>query len=1058
MQTQPTTGESDRASAARSIGHLPTPHTRFVGREREIAEVTRLLTSVRLLTLTGPGGCGKTRLAVAATQSLPPFEHGAWFVDLSGLDDAALVPQVVAMTLGVPEGRGRSLDETLSEYLRHKQLLLILDNCEHLLAACAELTQRLLEDCANVRILATSREPLNVRDEIVWLVPSLSVPDLDSPTRQIAESEAVQLFVARASETLPGFNLGEGNAATIAQICRRLDGIPLAIELAAARVKLLDVTQIAARLDDSLQLLTRGADAVPRHQTLRAALDWSYQLLQPRERTLFRRLAVFTGGCTLEDVEAVCADDLLSSSQTDDDHLRAADMLDLLSDLADKSLLTIAERIPGVAVRYRLLEPIRQYALDELRRSEAEHTLRDRHLAHFTAFAEQAEGQLKRADQLQWLQRLDKEHDNLRAALEWSARAGSRSTIGLRLAAALRLFWQRRTYLSEGRRWLEQAIANFDQHPDGHPPQADRHLARALVALEWLGVYRGEYATTRSNLDRALTLARTLNDHAIESEALGMLTVLSEYTGDLAAAAQYAEASVATARRSGDDWTLALVTHFRGRVWYRRGDVPAARLALEESERLFRATGDKQSVATVLSTLAGMASDSDVARIQFEEVLAIFQELGHREGLIIVLSNLAGRALMQNDLARAEPWYEQALAQARELNARITIAFCLRGLGRIRILRGDWPVAERFLRESAALNQATDHQTWLALSLAGLARIAAARGQIAQAARVLGASAAYFEAQSINLDVDDQVEWDQHLTAVRAALTREAFNTAFAAGQTLTLEQALQETSADDQPVSGTTPSAASDVPTLRVFALGPMRVLHDEQVVTAWPFAKVKELLFYLISQPPRTKAQLGLALWPDASPAQLRNSLSTTLYHLRRVLGQSDWIIFDDDEYRFHRARTCWFDVEIFEANLWQAAHQHTSAPEHAISLLQGALNLYQGDFVEDLLESEWVLLRREELRRKYLDALLLLGQLLFAREDYARAADVYRRAIEKDEVLEVAHRELMRCYARSGERGQALRHYQTFEQLIRDELDSSPAAESTALYQRLKRGEEV
>ena len=301
METYLSNSDSDRMAAARSIGHLPAPLSRFIGREREREEVTRLLIASRLLTLTGPGGCGKTRLAVAATQSLSPFEHGTWFVDLGGLDDASLVPQVVATTLGVPEGRGRSLEETLIEYLRHKQLLLILDNCEHLLAACTELTQRLLDDCPDVRVLATSREPLNVRDEIVWLVPSLSVPDPDSSVPQIAESEAVQLFVARASETLPGFNLDESNAATIAQICRRLDGIPLAIELAAARVKLLDVAQIAARLDDSLQLLTRGNHAaIPRHQTLRAALDWSYQLLQPRERNLFMRLAVFAGGCTLE--------------------------------------------------------------------------------------------------------------------------------------------------------------------------------------------------------------------------------------------------------------------------------------------------------------------------------------------------------------------------------------------------------------------------------------------------------------------------------------------------------------------------------------------------------------------------------------------------------------------------------------------------------------------------------------------------------------------------------------------------------------------------------------
>ncbi len=1040
--------DSDRAAAARPIGRLPAPPSRFIGREREIAEVTRLLLSSRLVTLTGPGGCGKTRLAVAATQALSPFEHGAWFVDLGGLDNAALAPQAVATALNLPEARGRSLDETLIEYLRHKQLLLILDNCEHLLTACAELAQRLLESCADVRVLATSREPLNVPDEIVWLVPSLSLPDLKSPLSQRAASEAVQLFVARASEALPDFTVDESNVTIIAQICQRLDGIPLAIELAAARVKLLDVAQIAARLDDSLQLLTRGQHlAVPRHQTLRAALAWSYQLLQPREQLLFTRLAVFAGGCTLDDVEAVCTDD----------QLPAAEALNLLTDLVEKSLVTIAERIPGVAVRYRLLEPIRQYALDELRRSAAEHTLRDRHLTYFAAFSEQAEAQLKRADQKRWLQRLDAEHDNLRAALEWSSRTGSRSVSGLRLAAALRLFWQRRTYLGEGRRWLEQAIAHFDRQPDAHIPETDRCLARALLACEWLGVYRGEYATTRANLDRALTLARALNDHEIEAQALGMLTVMCEYTGDTAAAAHYAEASVEAARRSGDEWTLALVTHFQGRVLYRRG-AAAARMAVKDSERLFRAVGDKQSIATVVATLAAMTDDPAEASARHAEALAIFQELGHREASMIASSNLAGLALLQGDLVRAQQLYEQALTEARDLNARITIAFCLRGLGRIRILQGEWPAAERFLRESAAINQATEHQAWLALSMAGLARIAAARGHATQAGQALGAIEAHFQAHSIHLDADDQAELEQHRAAVSAALTGDAFSAALTRGRALTLDQALAHLLDSDRGDGRADQIEAAAIPALRVFALGPMRVLKDEQLVTAWPFAKVKELLFYLIAQPPRTKAQLGLALWPEASPAQLRNSLSTTLYQLRRVLGQSDWILFDDEAYHFNRERAYWFDVEVFEANLAQATRLRAVEPERAVALLQAALNLYQGDFVEDLLDGEWFLLRREELRRKYLDALLLLGQLLFAREDYTHAAEVYRRAIEKDEVLEEAHRELMRCYARAGERAQALRHYQTLIILLRDELGLLPSVESTALYERLQRGEEL
>ena len=459
------------ATSTRHINNLPLSSSSFIGRERERSEVKRLVVSTRLLTLTGPGGCGKTRLAVAVADSLlksSSFEHGAWFVDLAGLDAPLLIPQAVATTLGVPEAHDRPLSETLADFLQHKKLLLILDNCEHLLAGCAELAQSLLDACPHLHILATSREPLNLPGEAVWLVPSLALPDPQHPSqvKQLAKSEAIQLFVARASAALPSFKLVEENAATVERICRRLDGIPLAIELAAARVKLLDIGQIAARLDDSLQLLTRGSPAAaPRHQTMRAALDWSYQLLQPREQLLFRRLAVFAGGFTLEAAEAVCTDDSSVSQKTEQtDTVRTSDVLDVLSDLVDKSLVLIAEREPGEAVRYRLLEPIRLYALDQLREAGAEAAMRDRHLAYFVGLTEQAEQQLKSESQLPGLRRLEKDHDNLRMALAWSTQQAGHAVAGLRIAKALHLFWQRRGYWSEGRRWLTQAIANYDAH------------------------------------------------------------------------------------------------------------------------------------------------------------------------------------------------------------------------------------------------------------------------------------------------------------------------------------------------------------------------------------------------------------------------------------------------------------------------------------------------------------------------------------------------------------------------------------------------------------------
>jgi DNA-binding SARP family transcriptional activator len=349
-------------------------------------------------------------------------------------------------------------------------------------------------------------------------------------------------------------------------------------------------------------------------------------------------------------------------------------------------------------------------------------------------------------------------------------------------------------------------------------------------------------------------------------------------------------------------------------------------------------------------------------------------------------------------------------------------------------------------------------QVSIVLALAGLGRIAALQGRPVPAARALGAIDAVLAAISTRQDADDALLLERDSSVVRAAMTPEEFETSFDAGHALTLEQAAQEVLSLERATSIEVQLSAPVTHALRSCALGPARVFMGEQALTSWPFAKVRELLFYLVSHPARTKAQIGLALWPDVSHKQLRNSLGITLYHLRRTLGGSHWIIFEDDLYHFNRTLDYWYDVEAFEAHLARASRSQTQTPDRAIVSLQEAIQLYRGDFLDDFLEGEWFLLRREELRRKYLDALLSLGQLHFVQGQYAQSAEFYRRAIEKDEMFEESHRELMRCYARLGERGQALRHYQSFEQVMRDELGSPPAPESLTLYERLKRGEEI
>ncbi len=430
---------------------LPVSVTSFIGRTRELAEVKQRLSATRLLTLTGPGGCGKTRLALqAATDLADKFVDGVWFVELSTLSDPRLVPYLVATALGVREEPNRPLAVTLVDALHPRRLLLVLDSCEHLIAACAEFSHTLLHGCPQLRILATRREVLGVAGELAWRVPPLASPD---PQRllsieDLVQYEAVQLFVERARTALLTFTLTNRNASVVAQVCYRLDGIPLAIELAAARVKVLAVEQIAARLDDRFHLLTGGGRMVlPRQQTLQAAMDWSYDLLSEPERRLWHRLSVFAGGWTLEAAEAVCAGVGFD----------VADVLDRLTSLVDKSLVNV--EAPDGEARYRLLETIRQYGLKKLERSGQAAVVRRQHLQWFVGLAERAEAELTGPDQGIWLERLETEYDNLWAVLEWSQTEAQGAEAGLRLAAALWRFWLVHGHLREGRRWLEAVLA-----------------------------------------------------------------------------------------------------------------------------------------------------------------------------------------------------------------------------------------------------------------------------------------------------------------------------------------------------------------------------------------------------------------------------------------------------------------------------------------------------------------------------------------------------------------------------------------------------------------------
>ncbi|HET7376899.1 MAG TPA: NB-ARC domain-containing protein, partial [Anaerolineae bacterium] len=444
-------------SSNKRTSNIPIPLTSFIGRERQIEDIKALLTKSRLVTLTGAGGSGKTRLAVqVATDLVNTFEDGVRWVELAALKDAALVPQAVAKVLDVREGPNQPLSETLVHDLRTKQVLLVLDNCEHVIAACAQLAEMLLHSCPNLRILTTSVEKLRISGETVRLVPSLSVPrsEVITSLEEVNQSEAARLFIERATAILPTFSLNLQQAALVVKICQHLSGIPLAIELAAARVNMLSLEEIVKRLGDRFRLLVDGGRiTIAKHQTLRATMDWSYELLGEQERILFQRLSVFAGGLSLEAAEAVCSGEKLNQ----------LDILNLVGHLVDKSLVSVDAQINSQSgqTRYRLQETIRAYAHEKLDDSGETERLRKQHRDYFIAFAEEAEPKLKSAEQFDWLDRLEAEHDNLRAAWEYAIE--SDADLALRLASALLDFWSMRVNPGEGRLWLAQLIHRTNQ-------------------------------------------------------------------------------------------------------------------------------------------------------------------------------------------------------------------------------------------------------------------------------------------------------------------------------------------------------------------------------------------------------------------------------------------------------------------------------------------------------------------------------------------------------------------------------------------------------------------
>jgi predicted ATPase/DNA-binding XRE family transcriptional regulator len=729
------------ARGTQSVGRprLPTPMTRLIGRDQDVARIRERLLSpdTRLLTLVGPPGVGKTRLGLhVATELQEVFRDGAAFVALATVRDPALVVEAIAQTLGVRGAPSRSLDQVLVEHLATRQLLLVLDNFEQILAARGQVAS-LLAGAPRLKLLVTSREALSLYGEHVDVVPTLGLPDAQQSRRsRIAQrSPAVTLFVERARAARPNFSSGAADQQVIAAICVRLEGLPLAIELAASRARTMSPKALLEQLGHRLDLLSAGpSDLSPRQRSMRGALDWSYELLDGDARAVFNRLSLFAGGATLDAIVAVCAEMALPEASVK----RAVD------NLADKSLLNVSEL--GDTTRFEMLETIREYAferLDDSSQAAERQALLRRLAGHFASFADQAQERLRGPQQMDWLQRLQADHDNLRAALGWAIDSGEAESAG-RLCSALWPFWRVRGYFEEGRRWLSSALALGPSLPL-------EYRAGVLNGAGVLAILQNDYSRANTLLTEARDAYATLGDDSGLAFVLRNLGWIAQESGDYERAEALCTQSLGLSRQAGDRWGEAWFLNNLGMVALERDDPTQASTDFSDSAELFRRLGDGMGALQALTNLGWATQElGDYARATtlFSEGLSLAQRLEDARGVANNVSNLALMALYRADYAQASDLFADSLAAFSELGDR----------------RG---VAE---------------------ALEGLAGLSGVQGKAEQAARLFGAAEALREAIGAPLLPHDRSRYTTTIEAAREQVDDDAWRRAWAAGRASSVE------------------------------------------------------------------------------------------------------------------------------------------------------------------------------------------------------------------------------------------------------------------------------
>jgi predicted ATPase/transcriptional regulator with XRE-family HTH domain len=733
-------GHAEQASdAALPADNLPAQLTQLVGRDSEVADISgRLLREeVRLLTLTGAPGTGKTRLAIEVASNVKAHFEAVCFVTLSAVSDPALVLPTVSRALGLKDGGEGTALPQLAQYIGERRVLLLLDNFEQVLGAASHVTQ-LLVACPRLKVLVTSREALNVRGEQQFQVPPLALPEQDRlpSLEQLSRYPAIALFEERARAVRPDFELDEENAEAVALICRRLDGLPLAIELAAARIRLFPPQQIATRLDSRLKLLTGGARDLPaRQQTLRGAIEWSYNLLDGGEQTLLARAGVFVGGCSLSAVEAVC------NAEGD----LPVDVLDGLASLLDKSLVRQYEG-PHGDTRFTMLETIREYAREQLDAlGDCEMTER-MHAEYYLALAEAAEPQLIGAEQTLWLDNLETDHDNLRAVLRWATERGE-AEFAARLGATLWQFWFRRGYYGEGREWMQKVLSM---------PQAGNTVnrVRALNVAGFLAYGQGDFITMSRYYEESVALARELDDRPSIAHALEGLGIVAHHKADYEQAARHFNESREIFEQVGHSWGVSNALFRLGNVALNEGRYDEARDLHERSLAMRRSLGDTGRMASSLLHLGEVArcrQDYDEAYTRYSESLELYRSIGVKDGIASSYHNLGHVYYHRGDYKQAAEVFRKGLLLFRELGDKLSIVECV----------------------------------------TGLAAVAVGTGQAERAARLFGASEAALDAMGTTLDPADQMEYEHNVALTRSNLPVQAFSENWSAGRTMTLDQAI---------------------------------------------------------------------------------------------------------------------------------------------------------------------------------------------------------------------------------------------------------------------------